>query len=73
MTPAKREAGVGGVFIMNPVSFSAKVPFRVALEHPLSTAFAVGAMLKASVANAAMIKALPMVIGFIIVSFFISS
>src|SRR6516225_11990951 len=53
MTPAKREAAAGAGFVKNPASFSAKVPFRVALEHPLFWAFAMGVTPRASTVIAA--------------------
>ena len=43
--------------VMNPAPLCANVPFRVALEHPLSSAFAVGATPRASAVTAAIVKA----------------
>ena len=53
---------------MNPVDVYAKVPCKVALEHPLSSAFAVGDMARASAVTAAIVKVLAM-LHFMIISF----
>src|SRR5215469_13017356 len=55
--------------IMDPVSLSAKVPFRIALEHGLSSALAIGARARASTVTAASVKAFPMALRFMIISF----
>src|SRR5712692_9358729 len=59
--------GAGGV--MNPVDVNAKVPLRLALEHPLSLALAVGAMPRASAVTAAIVKVFAMVLRFMILFF----
>jgi hypothetical protein len=54
---------------MNPVDVNPKVPIRVALEHPLSFAFAVVARPRTSAVTAAIAKVVEMVLRFMIVSF----
>src|SRR5947209_4753307 len=63
LAPANGPAIAGGA-VMNPVSLSAKVPFRVALEHALAWAFAVGARLRASAVIPAIVKAFALVLTF---------
>src|ERR1039457_1737285 len=58
-----------GGAVMTPVPFCAKVPFRVALVHPLSSAFAVGARPRASTVTAAIVKVFAMVLRFMMLSF----
>jgi hypothetical protein len=55
--------------VRNPLDMNPKVPVRVALEHPLSWAFAVGNMHSASAVTAAIVKVLVMVLRFMIISF----
>src|SRR5262249_59371253 len=61
-------AYAGGA-VMNPVDVYAKVPRKVSLEHPLSSAFAVGAMARANAVIAAAVKVLAMMLRFMMVSF----
>src|SRR6516225_8671654 len=53
----------------NPVPVYAKVPWRLALEHPLSAALIVGTMPRASALTAAIVKVVAMVLRFMIISF----
>jgi hypothetical protein len=48
-----------------PLPVCEKEPFRVAFEHPLISAFASGAVPKASAAAAAIVKVVVMVLSFI--------
>jgi len=64
---ANGPAKSGGA-VMNPVDVYAKVPCKVELEHPLSSAFAVGDMARASAVTAAIVKVLAM-LHFMIISF----
>ena len=67
--PDPTEGGAGGGFVMNPVSFSAKVPFRVALEHSWSWAIAEGAMPRTSAVAAAIVKTFRTMLRFMVISF----
>src|SRR5690349_12128255 len=67
-TPANGPANAGGA-VINPVSLSANVPFRVALEHPLLSALAIGATVRASAVTAAIAKVFAAVLRFTILSF----
>jgi hypothetical protein len=53
---------------MNPVDVNAKVPFKVAFEHPLSSAFAMGATAKPSAVTAAIAIVFATVLRFMILS-----
>ena len=53
----------------NPVPVYAKVPWRLALEHPLSAALIVGAVPRASALTAAIVTVFAMVLRFMIISF----
>jgi hypothetical protein len=53
LTPANGRGAAFGAGITNPVSLSAKVPFKLATEHPLLlAAMAVGVMPRASATEA---------------------
>src|SRR5712675_2068737 len=67
-TSANGPARAGGA-VKDPVDVYAKVPFRVSLEHALLSAFAVGAMPRASAVTAAIVKVFAMVLRFMIISF----
>ena len=67
-TPASGPAMAGGA-VVNPVPMCAKVPFRLALEHPLLSAFAVGATARASAVTAAIAKFFARVLRFMMISF----
>jgi hypothetical protein len=54
---------------MNPVILYAKVPSRVAFEHPLLAAFAVGAMLRANAVATAIARVFAMLVRFMMISF----
>src|SRR5215469_7119452 len=71
-TPTSGPAMDGGA-VSNPLAVCTKVPFSVALEHPVLSAFAAGAMPRASAAIAAIAKVFPMVLRFMIISFVFSS
>src|SRR5579883_1146279 len=58
-----------GAWTPYPVVVTANVPLREAFEHPLSSAFAVGAGLRASAVTAAIVKFFAMVLRFMIISF----
>ena len=68
LTPAN---GIGAAFadVSHPVSVSAKVPLKLATEHPLSLAFAAGAAPSPQAAMAAMANVFAMLLCFMIVSF----
>src|SRR5262249_20571805 len=72
LTPAKDMGAAFGA-ITNPVSLRAKAPLTVALEHVLtsvlSSAFAEGAMPRASTATAPIAKVFAIVLLFMIISF----
>src|ERR1043166_1626100 len=67
-TPTNGRA-MGGGAVSNPLAVCTKVPFSIALEHPLLSAFAAGAMPRASAATAAIAKIFSMVLRFMIISF----
>src|SRR5262245_11721732 len=68
LTPANGPANAGGA-VMNPMSLSAKVPSRVALEHAFPAAFAMGAKPRVSAATAPIAKVFAIVLRFMIISF----
>jgi hypothetical protein len=53
---------------MNPLTLYAKVPFREALEHPLSSARAVGAIPIASAAATAIVSVFALLLRFMVIS-----
>src|SRR5215472_3251964 len=67
-TPASGPAMAGGE-ISNPLAVCEKVPLRLALVHPLSAAFVVGDMPRASVVTAAIARVFAVVVRFIIIPF----
>src|SRR5690349_2440309 len=63
-TSTNGPANSGGA-AMDPVDVYAKVPCRLAVEHPLSSALAAGAMHRVSAATAAIVKVFAIVLLFI--------
>jgi hypothetical protein len=55
--------------ISNPLAVCEKVPFSVALEHPLLSAFAAGVTTRANAVTATIARVFAVVVRFIIISF----